>query len=820
MNNREEHSSIDYKKILKRFLSFRYWYLGVGFTFFLVAFVINKYQTRTYKNHTTLLVKTEDNSSFLNSNAFNISTVGLFESANNIENELELIRSYSLIKSTISRLNLSVSYYSSNRGFIERFVRKLGLNVHQNLYKSSPIEVVQNTSGKQLVNSQFHLKFLGDNTYRLIVESESGAYLYDYLEESFVRYVDDYSYDEVHMFGERVENDFFSFTVNKTANFNLETDSEKNIYFVQNDINNLALSYMGKLTINTTSPTSTLLRISLKGENRLNITDFLNELTLSYLNRDIEKKSKQALSTIRFIDTQISDISDSLSDAENNLKRFRTANSVLDLSFQGQQFFEKLEELQTEEANLQMQKRYYDYLLDYFNKNSDIDDLPAPSSGNVIDPILTNLISKLIDLNADRMAIVNTSNSTTKNLHLNELQPQIENLKKTIVENVKNNLNNINISLDELEYRISKISGQISEMPKTELQLLGIERNFKLNDALYTFLLQKRSEAQISRASTFPDYEIVEPAQVILAVNESPSKRLNYALALILTVFLPSLLIIGVDYFDNTINERDNLSSLIPHPVLGYIYHNETSSQKVMITDSQSPISESFRAVRTNYDFFKTGDNSQVLLFTSSFSGEGKTFNAMNLALSFAINGKKTVLLEFDLRRPKIHQEFQLQNDLGLSSYLINQGLLNDVIKHSMTPNLDIITSGPLPPNPAELIASKKTAELFLELKEIYDYIIVDSPPVGVISDTYLFMRQADMNIFIVRFNKTTKNAMFNTLDKISNNGINKLAVLVNDVDPKKETTKYGYDAKYYMKSEQKPLHKKVINLINKNLKK
>ncbi|NJK84908.1 MAG: hypothetical protein HC906_01935 [Bacteroidales bacterium] len=231
-----------------------------------------------------------------------------------------------------------------------------------------------------------------------------------------------------------------------------------------------------------------------------------------------------AMSTVDFIDSQISEISDSLSSAENQLRNFRSTNQVMDLSYQGQQSFQKLNELETERARLNAQKQYFAYLKNYLESSDDVSNLSAPSSINVVDPILTNLITQMIQYDSERASLLK-NNANTQNIYLSDLNLRIENLKKTIKENVNNTLNTINIAINETNYRISNLSSQISQMPKTELQLRGIERNFKLNDAIYTFLLEKRSEAQIARASSMPDYEIIDNARMVAAYPISPKNQ-------------------------------------------------------------------------------------------------------------------------------------------------------------------------------------------------------------------------------------------------------------------------------------------------------
>jgi capsular exopolysaccharide synthesis family protein len=335
-------------------------------------------------------------------------------------------------------------------------------------------------------------------------------------------------------------------------------------------------------------------------------------------------------------------------------------------------------------------------------------------------------------------------------------------------------------------------------MPKTELQLKGIERKFKINDEIYTFLLQKRSEAQIGRASSLPDSEVIDPARIAVAYQIAPKAALNYLIALVLTVLLPSLAIFSYDFLNNKISDPDEVESLVHFPILGKIFHSYRRAKIVVNDHPNSSVTECFRAVRTNFQFFSEGGKKQVLLLTSSSSGEGKTFCSMNLASIFALNGHRTILLEFDLRRPKIHQEFGSSNMIGISSYLIDKATIEDIIIPTHIENLDLISAGPAAPNPAELISSERTAEFIDKLKEMYDYIVIDSAPAGILTETYLLMKIADLTIFIVRINNTIKETLKTTLKNLDANKLSNISVLINDIDISREAFKYGYDKHYY----------------------
>jgi capsular exopolysaccharide synthesis family protein len=469
-----------------------------------------------------------------------------------------------------------------------------------------------------------------------------------------------------------------------------------------------------------------------------------------------------------------------------------------------------------------MQRKYYDEIKDYFEKNRDMSDLIAPSSMDIQDPLLNQLINELITLNSQRSNLLNQGN--TKNLFLNNIEIQIANLKKTILESINNNAATTNIAIQDIENRTARIANEMSRLPTTERQLFGIERKFKLNDAIYTFLLQKRSEAQIARASNSPDYEVIDPARHITTSTIYPKKTLNYLLGIFGGLAVPFIIIVLGDFLNMKISSKKEVESLTQIPIIGHVFHNDSKIKIVVNESTNSPISESFRSIRTNLQFYAKGNEKQVLLITSSYSGEGKSFVAQNLASVFALFGKKTLLIGFDLRRPKLYQDFSLSNNIGMSTALINKSSVAEIIQATSLKNLDFISAGPIPPNPLELIASEKTEVVFNELKKIYDYIIIDSPPVGVVSDAYLLMKYSDVNLFVLRQGYTNKEAFSTNIKQILQKAVPHVSIIINDVNARGMSYDYGYEYTYYSVAKKLPwyktLKKKKKTIKSRNVKK
>ncbi len=317
-----------------------------------------------------------------------------------------------------------------------------------------------------------------------------------------------------------------------------------------------------------------------------------------------------------------------------------------------------------------------------------------------------------------------------------------------------------------------------------------------MNNVLYTFLLERRAEAQIQKASNAPDHEIVDRARLGGLVTPIPTNV--YAIALSLALILPTLvLLLFSSVFQNVITCEEDVNLITKLPVIAQFPHSRLNYYTIVLTDPASTISESFRSLRNRMEFFTRDLKSPVILVSSSIPSEGKTFAATNLASVYSLAGVKTLLVGFDLRRPTLGKGFALEEKSGMTEYLIGKKNLEEIVHKTNYQNLDVIPSGPIPPNPGELSGSVKAKNMFTELRRKYDCIIVDSPPVGVVSDIYNVASIADAMLLVVRHGYTRKNALSTTLSEVDSYGINGLSILINDVKLSGNSYRYAYKYKY-----------------------
>ncbi|MGM0613104.1 MAG: polysaccharide biosynthesis tyrosine autokinase, partial [Bacteroidota bacterium] len=318
----------------------------------------------------------------------------------------------------------------------------------------------------------------------------------------------------------------------------------------------------------------------------------------------------------------------------------------------------------------------------------------------------------------------------------------------------------------------------------------------EVNDKIYTFLLQRRAETGIQKAGNVSDYKVINRSRSANVVFPKPS--MNYSIAFIIGIMLPLVIILIRDFFDNKIHTHDEIQKLTSVPVLGVINHSKLSSNTSVIFKPKSILAESFRALRTSLQFYMPGDDKKVITVTSTLSGEGKTFISINLGSIMALSGRKTLIISGDLRKPRVFDDFNLSNETGLTSYLIGKQNKEDLVQFSGFENLYVVTSGPVPPHPSELLESQKMSDLLNEFKKDFDFIVIDTPPIGLVTDAIYLMNQSDAIIYAARQNYTPKNAINTLNDFVEKSKIKNVSVVLNDVELEKgKYSGYGYGSQY-----------------------
>jgi capsular exopolysaccharide synthesis family protein len=428
----------------------------------------------------------------------------------------------------------------------------------------------------------------------------------------------------------------------------------------------------------------------------------------------------------------------------------------------------------------------------YIIDNQDLRDL-APAALDISDPLLVKLINKLSELQSQREIVINRS--TSNDPELMPLNAEIELTRASLLENIRNIRKGLLRKESELKQAITAYRNRIERIPTTERELLEIERRFRIQESLYLFLLQKRAELSISLAATESDTRLIDGARLMPGPISPVPQRAN-SIAIILALILPTIVIFGIDKLNDKISDTAILRKLTRIPLLGVVRFNPHPSALVAISKPQSAIAEEYRSIRTNLDFFNADKRVKVVMVTSSIGTEGKTFTAMNLASVIASSGQKTVLVGLDLRKPRIVQDFDISNALGCSNFLSGNATMDEIIQTATAiENLSIIPSGPIPPNPAELIMSAHMKTFVEQLSERFDKIVIDTPPIGLVSDGLILAEISDALIFVVRDGVTRKTHVRQAEELYANGRLKHVGMVFNAAH--RRNKQYGYAGGY-----------------------
>lgn len=773
IQQQDEQSQINLKELMFKMLDNWHYFVICVIVAILIFFAISKFTIPRYQAKATMLIKSNE-SAFsqlsLLSNSFGTAK-------SNFQNEIGQIQSYSMAKRTIQALDLYVNYYQNST------FKKV------EIYKESPFLVELDRFKLQTVDFPINVKILSKDKVNISYNDKDNCNQYDYGQDILIgKSFGIKGKEKTLNFGQWYEADGMKFRIllNEEIPFN-SVYTKSDYSFVINNLDETARRF-NSTNIDLINKESTIINISFDYPNQQKAIDYVNMLCKIYIDLTFEEKNYMNTSTIKFVDAQISNIADSLSKTERIREEFQIRNNTVDLGGDAKFLFDKANELESKRAEEYTKQQYYDYLDKYISQADMDDGVVAPAVMGVEDVLLNNLVKELTAKLTLKKSLALTT--TPKNVEFQKISSEINSLKSQIEENIKSLKKVSNITTNELNRQINIFQTELNKLPSTQRNLINIERQFKFNDEIYTFLYQKRAEAEIARSSALPDHKIIDQARQALKVY--PKTSLNLLIAVLLGLLVPALFIFIRYQLNNLIESKEDVEKVSKSPIIGYIpIIPEGGSKLVVFAKPKSQVTESFRSIRTNLKYIVGKDKNQVILITSAMPSDGKSLISMNLASVISLAGHKTIIIGYDLRKPKLHTFFNLKNNVGVSTYLIGKNTLDEVIQHTEFNNLDIISPGPIPPNPSELIDSPENALLIQELRQRYDAIIFDTPPISLISDAVTLTKESDINIVVVRAGQTNKQIFYSTINDLENRDKVKFNFILNGLA--NSTSKYGY---------------------------
>jgi len=770
---------IDLMRYVSLFLSNWLWIAAALFIALGVAYIYNRYSQRAYNVKSTLLIKEQQTSGAI-ANMEQIFAGNVYNPYPNLDDEVAILQSYTLNHRVIEEMpETHVAYIPVGRNGIQG----------QRTYKSSPF-VLRILADKQPEGVHMTFRFTEGDRYTVEIDDEQLAEWQK--NNSTGEQAEEVNSGKEYLPGEPFNQGGFSFVVERRDSTKAIT-GEKNRWLVWiESLPALTNAYRSSLKVEPVKEYASVFTLSYDGYSPQQGTDYLNTLMKLYILQGMEWKSRAADNTINFIEAQLGLISDSLRLAENTMESFRLNNRFVDLTLEGTLVLEKLEKLEGEKNMLGLQEQYYEYLLDYLGEKENNETIISPSVMGVTDPVLVKLVEEFSKLQQDRKKVAFTVRDDLPQIQL--MDQKIEDARAALSENVNNTINQLRLTMNTINGRIATAEKELGRLPGTERRLIGIQRKFDLNNSVYTYLLERRAEAGIAKASQITDNRIIDEAMVHNSALIRPKTMKNYLVAMLLGLLVPMALIVIFDLLNNKIIGKHDIERLTKAPIIGYISHSDYHVEDPVAEKPGSTLAESFRAVRTSLAFYTGQTKCPIIVISSPISGEGKTFVSVNLATIISMMNKKVLIVGLDLRKPRVHAILKSVNGHGMSQFLSGSATFEEVIVPTEIENLWFAPSGPVPPNPAELIGSPKMTEFIAMARNEFDTVIIDTPPVGIVTDAMLLNQHANVTLFVVRQRYTTRGSV-QLLDEIYRKGeMSNVAILVNDISA---AGYYGYGLRY-----------------------
>ncbi len=774
------NDTIDLRGIFRKLIA--KWWLFLITTTISVGLAVAYLKTtpKQFAVQAVLLMSEKSRNSFGASQDDFIKGVSYLRGSKDIEDQISVLTSRTNITKTLKRLDLGINYFETdNLLTLEK-------------YEYPPFFVKLDTLALQVTDIPVYVSVdRAKGTYRVKARGRNVQLYNVQKQEVMPEFIPDYEVDQTVPVGQPFVATNLGFTIEFPEDRQYEG---KDHFFIIRNLDGLVNEYRGKVLAEPLSDKSNIVVLRSKGEVVQKEQRFLNKLMDTYIEGELYKQQQKGLKTINFIDQQIGTVSDSLRQAENSIVGFRgSSGGMMSATGTSDQLFSERSRLEDERSILMRRRSYCRSVLEKVRGASDLRNVPAPSSSGIDDPVLNNLVLDVIKLSAD-LAAANLS-TVRSNPTVIAMERKLRNMTASLAQTAESLIQQADISIADLNRRLGRIGYEFNQLPENERRLGNIERQFKLSEGLYNYLMEKRAEAGIAIASDQIDKSVVDEARQQGLGPVAPDKKVVLGGALVLGLLLPMGFIILRDFFNDRVTDADELKRLSPVPLLAMI---PTSKRKrVLPEEPKSMLAESFRTARINLQYLNVGAQRQVIGFTSSMSGEGKTFCAVNMATIMALSGKRTLLIDADMRRPRVADALELGEGLGLSTYLIGETDVKGLVRATNIPGLEVITAGPIPPNPLELVEQDRLADLFRQMRGSYDHIIVDASPIGLVSEYVILMRHVDVTLYVARQGVTRRSALRQISEMFQDRKVANVNLLLNDVKPGQG---YGEGYGYYTK--------------------
>ncbi|ADX67313.1 MULTISPECIES: exopolysaccharide transport family protein [Weeksella] len=662
-------------------------------------------------------------------------------------------------------------------------------------YKTdAPFNVVVDTVHTQIINQEIAVEPINEFSFRLKQTSTSGTgRVYNYEQDSLYSKNINIELPVEARYGQWISGKNFRFKIIRTK---IPYYEGSNYTFKLVTLNEAIQRTSSNISIVPVQTGANIVSVSKTATNLNEAVDIINTSLKVLIKNEMAEKNLATIKTKEYLQSQLDKVKVKLDSASQNLTDLQKRERIYDFESKKGEVISAVTSLERERV---MQIDRINALNSLIPKsNSSVNNMIALNIAGLDVQYYMNYVAEIESLENRKKEMLLTYQPQSEEIQL--LNQQIAEARRSIDNVVSAQRRKLNSDLKDIERKLSDYESQAQFLPQQEFSFLEANRGFAINDEMYNSLMTQLSIADMQIASNVSDILIVDNAQNLSQGPIAPDRKQNYIIALVIGLAAPLLYIVLRELFDTKVKVIKDITSRTKIPLIGIIGNLGEMNPLIVIDRPKSGIAESFRAVRSNLKFLykKTAvhPNNKTILVTSFIGGEGKTFVSMNLASVLGAGDKKAVLLGLDLRKPKIFDDFKLNNHIGVTNYLVDEARLQEIIQPTKLPNLDIITAGPIPPNPSELILSTKMDELINQLKERYDYVVLDTPPIGLVSDSYDLLKYADATLFISRYNYSERNFLNAVQSKYEDGELNNIGIILNDFQVKMGYG-YGYGNEY-----------------------
>jgi capsular exopolysaccharide synthesis family protein len=779
----EQEKPIDIKYYIIKYS--RYWpmyllFISVGLV---GVFLFHRYTVELFEVKGSVMIKTNASPEVRVLDRANI-----FAGGENLTNDILLFSSKQLATEALKKVHFDVTYYAATN------IKEI------ELYKNSPILVEVDWNHPQVEGKKIRIEILSGDEFRLGKEESQFLEWWNFGNGSNEPELD--IFEGTHKFGEEVVGSKSKFTVHLISPNRVGDEAS----FKLIHHNALIERYSGAVQVKPMINYGTVLEVSMTTKVVEKGSDYVNALMDSFLEHDLKEKNRISENALKFIEEQLFIVEDSLNSVEKRMQQFKVNNKLLDVNAEFGGVLGNIRSLEENIQAIEFELSYYRSLRDYLlRKGNNYEEVVAPSVVGIADGLLNDLIQQLVQFSLERRKLLTKVHDNHPDLII--VDQQINRLRDNIFENIENLIENTEVRKRENVEKLRTFDRQFANLPQAESNYTNIFREFKLRENLYTYLLEKRAEAGIAKASNVSDNSIVDYAKRGNLIF--PKKMQNYSYAIGLGFFIPFGFLLLYHYLNNRIMDQVQLKSTLKIPLLGTIGYSDKGTNLLVGDHPRSLSSESFRSLRSALFYIASEKKCKNILVTSSISGEGKTFISINVASAMALSGKKTCLMGFDLRKPKLSNYINVSNRKGLSTFLVDKHSADEIIISTKYENLYVVPSGPVPPNPSELLLKNKLSEFMERLENEFDIILMDCPPVGLVSETMDLLRFSDVNLYIVRYDYTHKNHLLMINDLYASDQVRNFYAIFNGLKSGGDTYdfggyNYGYGYNYsYMRNNK-----------------